>query len=183
MLTPTQLQDVSRTGKSMAITNFEFPGVSLEQVFQEQAAGAAGTMDVVCVGQQYALHRANVASEAVLVPQSTPYDKTTGLTVALPGRNPAYTLDTDSKTQRLVVKNGQYEYTTLASTAVAPATRRITFASPVKDGNGYTAAAGFGTRGAKIGDTVVLTGTVSEATVTVTTEILGIYNVANVGYA
>lgn len=179
MLTPAQAQIVSRTGKNMALQNFDFPGVTLRQEFAEASTGTTSTLAVACVGPQFNLHRADVATEAALIPQtSTQYDPASGLTVAsLPGRATDATLDSTPSTQRLVVKNGAFTYTD-SLTPTLQSNGAIQFPEPVADGGGFTAAAVFGTRGAKIGDPVVLDWGSSK----VHTEIIGMNMVAGKGY-
>jgi hypothetical protein len=179
MLTPAQAQIVSRTGTIMALQNFDFPGVTLRQEFAEASTGTTSTLAVACVGPQYNLHRADVATEAAKIPQeSTQYDPDSGLTVAsLPGRVTDATLDTTPSTQRLVVKNGVFTYTD-SLTPTLQANGTIKFPQPVADGGGFTAAAAFGTRGVKVGDPVIL----DWGTTKVNTEIIGLVSETGKGY-
>ncbi len=170
----------------MAITNFQFPGTTLTQVFEAAGTGSISTLGVACVGQQFKLHRSDVLAEAAKIDQSdTAYSVTAGLTVStLPGRDAASTLDTDTTKQKLVVKEGQFAYYTANASNINPeivadATNYIVFDSAVKDGLGYTAVAGFGTRGARVGDTVVI----STTDASIITEISAIVGVPGVGYA
>lgn len=174
----------------MAITNFDFPGVTLRQVFAETSASGTSTLSVACVGRCMKLHRAEVASEAALIATSANYTAANGLAaVALPGRDLSAELDTDTGTQRLIVKNGQFSYYTTASGVAAiqassVGTNLINFTAPVANGGGFSAdPVNFGTRGAKVGDTVILTGTMVGGSVTVMTEIIAINFIDGVGYA
>lgn len=144
----------------MALTNFDFPGVTLKQVFAEASTGTTSTLSVACIGPQFALHRADVESEAAMISQaSTAYDVTNGLTTAsLPGKGDG-TLDTTASTHHLVVKNGVWSYATKSGTLAAGGV--ITFAVVLKDGGGYTADAAFGSRGVRVGDYVYVTDSAS----------------------
>lgn len=164
----------------MPLTNFDFPGVTLRQVFTEASTGTTSTLSVACIGPQFALHRADVESEAAMISQaSTAYDVTNGLTTAsLPGKGEG-TLDTTASTHHLVVKNGVWSYATKAGTLASGGV--ITFSAVLKDGGGYTADAAFGSRGVRVGDYVYVT---DEATTPVTkkAQIIALEFVTGSGY-
>jgi hypothetical protein len=163
----------------MALTNFDFPGVTLTQVFSETVTGTVGTLGVACVGQQYKTHNADYDTEAAKI--TAVYDAANGLTTPLPGLVNAANIDTDTAHQRLVVKNGVFSYFTATAEDLAPTINgsTVTFNAAVTDGGGFTAAPQFGVRGAQIGDVVIL----KAGEKTVTTEIIGINTVTNKGYA
>ena len=161
----------------MAITDFNFPGVELHQEFISQPVIGEGALNVCVVGQQYQLHRANVESEAALVPNSGSYVPGSNLTVnPIPGRTvvditggtPTYAdIDGSTATQRLVVKEGLYMYNNVTTGFTADTgAKQITFNAPVRSGNGVTVDfTKFGTRGAQVGDVVEITnGTTTVAT-------------------
>lgn len=163
----------------MALTNFDFPGVTLKQVFTETVTGTVGTLGVACVGQQYKTHNADYEAEAAKI--TAPYDAETGLSTPLPGLVDASKLDTDTNYQRLVVKNGVFSYFTATSANLAPTVvgNAIRFPQAVTDGGGFVAAANFGARGAQVGDPVIL----SAGDKVVSTEIIGINSVTGKGFA
>lgn len=163
----------------MALTNFDFPGVTLKQVFAETVTGTVGTLGVACVGQQYKTHNADYEAEAAKI--TATYDAETGLSTPLPGLVDASKLDTDTKYQRLVVKNGVFSYFTATSATLAPTVvgNAIRFPQAVTDGGGFVAAANFGARGVQVGDPVIL----SAGDKVVKTEIIGINSVTGKGFA
>lgn len=176
----------------MAIQNFDFPSVTLKQVFETAATSTVGALGVACVGPQYKLHRADVAGEAALISQSSlAYTEADGLVVAaLPGRDVLNTLDADPATQHLVVKGGVFRYFTATASALvpdiqeAPNGNAIRFSAAVRDGNGYTASVNFGTRGVKINDFVTLTDTAAlTPKASVDTRVVKINSVTDLGYA
>lgn len=166
----------------MPIQNFDFPGVAFHQTFDPAPANTLSTLGVVCVGTQYQLHKAD-SKDAVQL-SSLDYSDTTGaqatITPTVGG-----TIDLTPATQHLVVKNGAFAYTAIDddidSTEVA--NRAIAFAEPIADGNGYEADAAFGSRGARIGDPVRISGTGTGTPEPVLTTILRIDYVADVGMA
>lgn len=162
----------------MALTNFDFPGVTLKQVFSDTVTGTVGTLGVACVGQQYKTHNADYDAEAAKI--TAEYDAENGLTAPLPGLVNAEKLDTDPATQRLVVKNGVFSYLTTDSTKLKPTIvgNVIRFDSPVTDGGGFTAASQFGTRGANVGDPVIITAGEKK----VVTDIIGINSETGKGF-
>ena len=90
----------------MPITNFEFPGVTLRQTFAETPVGTERTLAVAVVGSIYKTHSASSES-----PIDDVYDPAKGTTFSLPGFEKGSTaIDPDTKTQRLVVKNGAFSY-------------------------------------------------------------------------
>ena len=100
----------------MAISNFEFPKVTLEQHYAAGTATAAPTLGVACVGPRYILHRADKENEAAKI--TAAYNPSTGLTADLPGHVNGATPDiVNAKTQRLVIKNGVFSYATADKTA------------------------------------------------------------------
>ena len=142
----------------MPITNFDFPGVSFSQSFAVAGTGTQATLGVACVGQQFNLHKAGT-DDAYKVPGT--YSASSGLTATLLPSTGA-TLDGYAGAQHLVVQNGAFQYTekNAASTNGYDIDERtVTFDVAIANGYGYTAASGFGTRGAKVGDPVLLTGT------------------------
>lgn len=163
----------------MALTNFDFPGVTLTQVFAETVTGTVGTLGVACVGQQYKTHNADYEAEAAKI--TAPYDAENGLATPLPRLVDASKLDTDTKYQRLVVKNGVFSYFTATSTSLAPTIigNAIQFPRAVTDGGGFVAATFFGARGVQVGDPVIL----SAGDKVVITEIIGIHSVPGRGFA
>lgn len=166
----------------MPIQNFDFPGVAFRQTFDPAPANALATLGVVCVGTQYQLHKAD--SEDAVQLADFDYSDTAGaqatLTPTVGG-----TIDLAPATQHLVVKNGAFVYTAIDddidSTGVA--NRVIAFAVPIADGNGFEAGADFGSRGARIGDPVRVTGTGTGTVEPVLTTILRIDFVTGVGMA
>lgn len=167
----------------MPLNNFDFPGVTFNQVFDSNAVSTPSTLSVLCVGTQYSLHKAGTKDE-VEVPNDASYSATSGLTATITSAIGG-TIDDEPSTHHLVVKNGAFLYYTAtdidatATTAAALANRTITFESPIKDGGGFEAATGFGSRGARVGDTVILTGTGSDTPIVTT--ILKIINVSGKG--
>lgn len=163
----------------MPINGFELPGVTFRQTYAETAAGTIKTLSVVCVGPQFNLHRADTPAEAAYILTSSDYDPSSGLVVAsLPGRASGSVVDSDESAQHLVVKNGVFKYLTETDdTQYAVSGSAITFDYPVKDGGGFVAADGFGTRGARVGDPIII----SDGVDTVITSILRIDHVDGVG--
>ena len=110
------------------------------------------------------------------------YDPSEGLTATITSSIGA-TIDPSAASHHLVVKDGAFLYNN--DTDIAEATdltnRSIVFTKAIKDGGGYEADENFGSRGARVGDTVILTGTGSSTPIVTT--ILKISMVANVGFA
>lgn len=164
----------------MAITDFNFPGVELHQEFLSQPVIGEGALNVCVVGQQYQLHRANVASEAALVSNSGSYVPGSDMTVnpipgrtvvAITGGTPTYAdIDGSTATQRLVVKEGLYAYNNVTTDFTADvANKKIKFDAPVRSGNGVTVDfSKFGTRGAQVGDIVEITNGTTKVATTIT---------------
>ena len=165
----------------MPLNNFDFPGVTFNQVFDSAAVLPTSTLSVLCVGTQYSLHKAGT-KDAVQVPGDEDYDPSEGLTATITSSIGA-TIDPLAASHHLVVKDGAFLY--YNDTDIAEATdltnRSIVFTKAVKDGGGYEADENFGSRGARVGDTVILTGTGSSTPIVTT--ILKISPVANVGFA
>ena len=165
----------------MPLNNFDFPGVTFNQVFDSAAVLPPSTLSVLCVGTQYSLHKAGT-KDAVQVPGDEDYDPSEGLTATITSSIGA-TIDPSAASHHLVVKDGAFLYNN--DTDIAEATdltnRSIVFTKAIKDGGGYEADENFGSRGARVGDTVILTGTGSSTPIVTT--ILKISMVANVGFA
>ena len=165
----------------MAITNFEFPGVTLDQVFERASTGTVSTLSAACIGRQFKLHRSDVASEAIVLsqPEGSKYDETNGLTVTLPVS--ADVIDAEITTQKLVVRDGIWAYgyaTTLSPTITSVANKAIKFSAPVKDGAGKTADSIFLDRGLAVGDPIIIS---SDGT-SISTEVVGINTVGTEGF-
>lgn len=152
----------------MAIQNFDFPGVTLKQVFAPAATGTESTLGVACIGPVYKLHNADYADEAALVQQTAQksYSPTTGLlNVEIPKRT-AGTVFVDDETCRLQIRDGIWAWTYPGATAgtlsVSGSVATLTVgtgqsALVFKAGHGSQVSALFGTRGVKTGDFVYLT--------------------------
>ena len=143
----------------MAIPGFELPRVTLEQSYAPVPTSTVRTLSVVCVGPRYNLHRADVASEAAEISTSADYTASAGLVVAsLPGHVAGGVPDnTDKSTQHLVVKDGVFSYATAQASAYDVDGSTITFSAlVVKNGNGYSCSAAFGTRGVRVGDPLMI---------------------------
>lgn len=142
----------------MALTNFEFPKVTLEQEYASGTIATTRVLGVACVGPRYLLHEAGTST---MIPQgTTAYDPTAGLLVAeLPGHVASAVPDTaNTDTQRLVVKDGIFSYFTEDTAANFTVDgSSITFPNyNVRSGNGATGSSNFGTRGVSVGDPIII---------------------------
>lgn len=172
--------------KIMPIPNFDFPGVTLTQNFEETIANTVSDMSVACVGQQYKTHRADVASEAAMLDQSKKtYSSISGLSgVALPGLISADNVDTATATQRVVIKNGSFSYCTAGASNNKPTLKDdniISFESPIRASEGYPAHIMFASMNASVGDVVRIKDT-AEGGEEIFTNINEISFVAGEGY-
>lgn len=176
----------------MPIPNFDFPGVTLTQHFESSTSTYVSDMSVVCVGQQYKVHKADDVSRDALVDQSLKaYSSANGLSdVMLPGVIVAANVDKTEETQRMVIKNGIFSYFTTTSDkapTVAVATNELKFAYAVCDGYGHEAPASFIARGVQKGDPIIInkikTGTDGETSIeeTVVTSVIGIEGTTTLG--
>lgn len=165
----------------MAIVNFEFPGVTLTQEFTEAITTGTSTLSVACIGMQYKVHRVDYDAEDIKLPQdSVSYSATTGLTVSgIPGRTLNGIIDTNKKTQTLVIKDAVFTYAEIENGTLTGGL--IDCKKTLKDGLNHVADVLFGSRGVKVGDPVVLSDT--GGTKTVITEIIGIYEAGDIGYS
>ena len=166
----------------MAITNFDFPGTTLRQVFEESTTGTVSTLGVACVGMQYKVHEEAGVPVVLEVPQdAAAYDPEEGLgPVAL---DTTINFDTTDLIPRLSIEDGVWAYVNATASNLAPAiqeagVRLIRFSAPVKAGAGKIASPLFGGRGAKVGDTVII----SDGTDVVVTTISAINNISGSGY-
>lgn len=178
----------------MANNNFDFPGVTLQQVFEGSVVGSVGKLSAVCVGEQYKLHRADSADAASLIPQTDTNRYITGTEFrlqAIPGISKYGKVDTDTSTQHLVAKNAVFTYASKVGITLEgsdpdnDSSNAVLFDGIVlADGSGKYADAMFGNRGVKVGDPAVLTYTPENGTeTTIETYIVGIQATSeNTGY-
>ena len=135
----------------MPITNFEFPGVTLRQTFAETPASTERTLAVAVVGSIYKTHSAS--SEP---PIEDAYNPAVGTTFSLPGFEKRSTaIDPDTKTQRLVVKDGVFSYHSITATD-SPANVKKNNNSIEFTEVSFTTDSEFHQRGVVAGDPIVI---------------------------
>lgn len=180
----------------MSIQNFDFPKVTFRQVYSPAIPSSDSTLAVACIGIQYKLHKYGTSNQALIDQSTTAYTPDLGLVIAaddFPGRDTTIdgvknTLDRDTSAIHLVVVDGAYSYYTYTGTITMGSGTTSPKVLTLEDivalgGDGTILPAGFGARGARVGDPIILTGTDSEsAAVTVNTNIIKISATNNVGY-
>lgn len=146
----------------MAITNFDFPSVTLSQVFEAAPTGNVSNLSVACIGPYYKIHKYTDAGEASkLVPSSGTV--VVGSPCPIPNMTSGYTYDTSAGTHRVAIRNAKLGYQATDATFKAQGAasgKKFTFTKSVLD------YGKFADRPARAGDTVKL---VSGGTTTIAT--------------
>lgn len=170
----------------MAITNFQFPGVELRQVFLDTPVATVSSLGVAVIGQQYKLSIADVDNQDnVMTLNYTAGSSATLAKADLPGYVDGAVIDT-AYGATVIVQDGRFinvdtsasgapiGVTAASSPITAGTSTTPTTASVQMTGHvtGSSAPAGFGGRYVQIGDPCIITGTGSSTANAEVTEIV-----------